>query len=169
MFKYSSYTILIMPNTQTTNKNYASLLLSIIISSLILASSIIFINLVSNDPSQFSTAVYLGVVFGSGLIACTMVIGIRVGTDDDKKTCTISIIILLCAWFVTIVFMIFAIPFLDDCKNLSSISDISVDECMNLVSLEKIQTGQEILDVYESKLDINDISRYEILDRNLAP
>ena len=167
MFKYSHDSILIMPNAQMT-KNYASLLSSIIISTAILASTFMFINLVSNDPSQFSMTIYIyvGIILGVGLIVgmMSMLIGIFERRDNSNgKNYIISIIILVCACFGSAIFIITAdIPFLDDCNHLSSISDITTDECMNLVSLEKTQTGQEILNLYEKSGD-------GILDRNLTP
>ena len=133
-----------------------------------LAISFVFIDLLMDDPSMYISNEFHIVMFTTlAIIIVGIVIILKRPWYDNVSP--IGMIILGCAFLLCSIYVTTTdVPFIEDCKTLSNISDISIHGCMSIV-LEKSHTGQEILDIYESTNIEKDISQHEILERNLLP
>ena len=60
-------------------------------------------------------------------------------------------------------------PYVEECKELGSVGDISVSECMSAVETNSSYTGQEIIDAVKSTKTAEKITELDILDRPLKP
>ena len=122
-----------------------------------------------DDPSMYISNGFHIVMFTTFAVITVSILAILICQPGNDNISIIAIVGLICVFIFCAVYVPFAdVPFIEDCKTLSNISDISIHGCMSIV-LEKSHTGQEILDIYESTNIEKDISQHEILERNLVP
>ena len=160
-------------NNPTLQEKYSPLIIALIFASILILAIIAHAVSIQPDPSRYESVSALGF-----LISVFSLIYSLLGTlylteiAHDGKIKRMIVAVGVISFLIVVVISLHSsasLPYYGECRNLAYISDISFQDCMGVVTLDRSYTGQEILDIYESINIEKDISQHEILERNLLP
>ena len=151
-------------------KDYRPLIFTLVGSLLMLSYAFMFADSIVLDPSSYEEVnMHMDILALVSIIYFVINVALLLCFTCGRKTnlcCFVACGVTMACFAMIATISANSLPYLDDCRDLALGNDISVSECMNVVTVDQSYTGQEILDL--AKLE-NASIQDNILTRELVP
>ena len=160
-------------NNPTLQEKYSPLIIALIFASILILAIIAHAVSIQPDPSRYGSVSALGF-----LISVFSLIYSLLGTlylteiAHDGKIKRMIVAVGVISFLIVVVISLHSsasLPYYGECRNLAYISDISFQDCMGVVTLDRSYTGQEIIDLVKSGEIAENAERQEDLNSQLVP